>query len=257
MAVERDDELVRDLVSDGIARTAAPQHDDTLGEKEYVDDELHTSSLPDMELAAFGAITSVVVSRRGEIVLEQHLDGEPDALRNTRSCTKTIVGSLLGIAIERGLVPGVDARLTRLFGRETREAEKHAITLRDLLIMSSCLECNDWDDVSAGNEENMYPTTIGSASGSAFRCARRGASATAPRASSVSASRSSARSASRCRTSRSASCSRRLASTGGTGRRHRAASRPPRADSELTSRALHDLGRAHLERPTRSVRLAR
>ena len=63
-----------------------------------------------MELAEFGAITSVVISRSGEIVFEQHLDSEPDSLRNTRSCTKTIVGSLLGIAIERGLVPGVEAR---------------------------------------------------------------------------------------------------------------------------------------------------
>ena len=111
-----------------------------------------------MELAEFGAITSVVISRSGEIVFEQHLDGEAGALRNTRSCTKTIVGSLLGIAIERGLVPGVDARVTQLLGRGTGDPAKDAITLRDLLTMSSCFECNDWDDASAGNEERMYPT---------------------------------------------------------------------------------------------------
>src|SRR6266550_1832245 len=94
-----------------------------------------------MELAEFGEITSVVVSRGGEIVLEQHLDGEPNALRNTRSATKTIAGSLLGIAIERGLVPGVDARVTHLLGREIGDAQKDAITLRDVLTMSSCLVC--------------------------------------------------------------------------------------------------------------------
>src|SRR5689334_15579655 len=111
-----------------------------------------------MELAEFGAITSLVVSRGGEILLEEHLDGKPESLRNTRSCTKTIVGSLLGIAIGHGLVPGVDERMTQLLGRETGDAAKDAITLRDLLTMSSCLECNDWDDASPGNEERMYPT---------------------------------------------------------------------------------------------------
>jgi CubicO group peptidase (beta-lactamase class C family) len=111
-----------------------------------------------VDLAEFGDITSVVVSRGGEIIFEQHLDGEPSALRNTRSCTKTIVGSLLGLAIERSLVPGVEAKLTQLLGCETGDAEKDAITLRDLLTMSSCLECNDWNEASAGNEERMYPT---------------------------------------------------------------------------------------------------
>src|SRR4051812_44041888 len=111
-----------------------------------------------MEVAEFGAITSVVVSRGGEIVLEEYLDGEPAALRNTRSCTKTVVGSLVGIAIERGLVPGVGARLTQLLGRGTGEAELGTITLHDLLTMSSCLESNHKDESSPGDEERIHPT---------------------------------------------------------------------------------------------------
>ena len=125
-------------------------------------------SLPGMDLAEFGNITSVVSSRaavRSRCVSEQHLNGHRSRVMASAQhlalaspCTKTIVGSLLGIAIERGLVPGVEAKLTWLLECETGEAEKDAITLRDLLTMSSCLDCNDWNAASAGNEERMYPT---------------------------------------------------------------------------------------------------
>jgi hypothetical protein len=51
-----------------------------------------------VELGGYGAITSVVVSRAGEIVAEEYSDGDASALRNTRSCTQTVAGMLTGIA---------------------------------------------------------------------------------------------------------------------------------------------------------------
>jgi CubicO group peptidase (beta-lactamase class C family) len=86
------------------------------------------------------------------VVVEEYPDGDPEALRNTRSCTKTVAGMLLGIAIERGMVGGVESPLEELLGEPAPP-----VTLRDLLTMSSCLECNDWDEGSPGNEELMYP----------------------------------------------------------------------------------------------------
>jgi CubicO group peptidase (beta-lactamase class C family) len=201
-----------------------------------------------MELAKFGAITSVVVSRGGEIVLDEHLDGEPNALRNTRSCTKTIIGSLLGIAIERGLVPGVDTPVTELLGRETGEAEKESITLRDLLTMSSCLECNDWDDASAGNEEQMYRTDdwVGFALGLPVRETRGFSYCTAGVVClGVALERA-------LNEPLPDFAARELFTPLGINRWHWP--QTPRGESsaagglELTSRALHDLGRAHLER---------
>lgn len=105
-----------------------------------------------MDLSVYGQITSVLVSQRRELVVEEYVEGDPDTLRNTRSCTKTVAGMLLGIAIERGVVSGVEARLAELLGEPAPP-----VALRELLTMSSCLDCNDWDERSPGNEELMYP----------------------------------------------------------------------------------------------------
>lgn len=105
-----------------------------------------------MDLGPYGEITSVVVSRRGEVLTEEYLEGDAASLRDTRSVTKTVVGMLLGIAIDRGIVQGVDARLSDILGEPAPP-----VTLSNLLTMSSCLQCNDWDDASPGNEELMYP----------------------------------------------------------------------------------------------------
>lgn len=105
-----------------------------------------------MNLAEYGEITSVLASQDGEIVTEEYSDGDRDALRNTRSCTKTIAGMLMGLAIDRGVVAGVDIRVEELLGEPAPP-----VTVRELLTMSSCLDCNDWDETSPGNEERMYP----------------------------------------------------------------------------------------------------
>jgi CubicO group peptidase (beta-lactamase class C family) len=105
-----------------------------------------------VDVSEHGEITSVVVSRGGEVAVEEYFDGDAETLRSTRSCTKTVAGVLLGIAIERGIVAGVDVSLEDLFAEPAPP-----VTLRDLLTMRSCLECNDWDEDSPGNEELMYP----------------------------------------------------------------------------------------------------
>jgi len=105
-----------------------------------------------VNLDAYEGVTSVVGSRGGEVVVEEYSEGDAGTLRDTRSCTKTVAGMLLGIAIDRGIVAGVDTPLADLIGEPAPP-----IRLRDLLTMSSCLDCNDWDAGSPGNEELMYP----------------------------------------------------------------------------------------------------
>jgi CubicO group peptidase (beta-lactamase class C family) len=108
-----------------------------------------------VDVARYGEITSVLVSRGGEVEVEHYVEGDAATLRNTRSCTKTVAGMLVGIAIERGLIQGVGATLGDLLPDVPED--KQAITLEQLLTMRSCLDCDDWDATSPGNEEQMYP----------------------------------------------------------------------------------------------------
>ena len=109
----------------------------------------------------FKKITSVLVARDGKILHEAYFNGADAAtLHNTRSCTKTITGALIGIAIDRKLIPGVQAPVLPYFAdREplhNPDPRKAKITIEDFLTMSSLLECDDWNDASRGNEERMY-----------------------------------------------------------------------------------------------------
>lgn len=107
----------------------------------------------------FPKLGSVLVEHGGKILYERYVDGDAATLRDTRSATKTITGMLVGAAIADGHLTGVEARILPFFA-ERRVARpdprKSAITVEDLLTMSSVLECDDWNDFSTGNEERMY-----------------------------------------------------------------------------------------------------
>lgn len=108
-------------------------------------------------------ITSVVMLADGKRIYERYWHGtDRNTRHDTRSVGKSITGMLVGAAIARGLITGVD---TPAFGllqdRQVRQFEdprKAAITVEDLLTMSSLLECDDDNPWSSGNEERMYVT---------------------------------------------------------------------------------------------------
>jgi CubicO group peptidase (beta-lactamase class C family) len=110
----------------------------------------------------FKKIGSVLIARRGKLVYETYFDGTgTDALRDTRSATKTITGMLVGIAINQHLLGGPSTPvLSVLDKRPTKNLDprKDKITVEDFMTMSSMLECNDWNEFSQGNEERMYLT---------------------------------------------------------------------------------------------------
>lgn len=123
----------------------------------------HAADLPSAVRAGeFKSITSVVAARHGKTIIELYFDDAGAAgLRNTRSATKTIAGMLTGIAIDKGLLPGVATPILPYFPDkmahlQNPDPRKEKIAVEDLLTMSSLLECDDSNDYSRGNEERMY-----------------------------------------------------------------------------------------------------
>ena len=96
-----------------------------------------------VQVDAMPRLHSLLVSRHGELLLERYYSGRgPDDLENVKSVSKSILSALVGIAIEQGILGGVDISVDRYFSElssvESRPA-KAGITLEDLLTMRSGL----------------------------------------------------------------------------------------------------------------------
>lgn len=114
-----------------------------------------------IEAGEMERIRGVVVARRGKLAWEGYFNGASiDERTNVRSASKTILSTLVGIAIDHDELTGVDARVLDLAPgfapHRNPDPRKNEITVEDLLTMSSLLECNDDNSFSRGNEERMY-----------------------------------------------------------------------------------------------------
>lgn len=110
----------------------------------------------------FQQITSVLVATRGEVLYEQYWDiGGPERLNDTRSATKSLTAIAVGAAVDDGYIDNVDVPAFDFFegDRPYRFSSrlKDSITIKDLLTMSSSLDCDDNNWESPGNEGHMYP----------------------------------------------------------------------------------------------------
>ena len=87
---------------------------------------------------------SLLVSHRGTLVVERYFNGaRATRPANVKSVSKSLISALVGIAIERGHISGVEQPIAAYFAEHLRapaDAPKRAITIEDLLTMRAGLE---------------------------------------------------------------------------------------------------------------------
>jgi CubicO group peptidase (beta-lactamase class C family) len=93
--------------------------------------------------AGIPRLRSLLVSRDGRLVLERYYNGaRGDRLANIKSASKSVIATLVGIAIARGLL-AADQPIVKYFAAElgpSPDPRKLTITVEDLLTMRSGLE---------------------------------------------------------------------------------------------------------------------
>lgn len=92
-------------------------------------------------------IDSVLVVRNGYIVLDAYgYPREESDSPNIFSCSKSVTSALIGVAIDKGDIKGVHQPVLEFFPDRVAknvDDDKKAMTLENLLTMSSGLECRD------------------------------------------------------------------------------------------------------------------
>lgn len=99
-------------------------------------------------------IDSVTVIRDGYLVMDASIYPYTEGMKHEiRSCTKSIISLLIGLAIEKGAIEDVETPVLEFFPDRmvaNLDANKEKMTLEDLLTMSSGFRCRDsylynWD----------------------------------------------------------------------------------------------------------------
>ena len=97
----------------------------------------------DAAARALPRLHSLIVSRGGEVIFERYYNGaRRDRPANIKSASKSVISALVGLAIERGLIPSVTTPIVKYFPELAQEADarKREITVEHLLTMRPGLE---------------------------------------------------------------------------------------------------------------------
>ena len=144
--VQRDDAPV--VAADWETATPASQN---------LDPDLLAALLARVRDDSYKNIHGILLVKNGKLVVEEYFPGRDsagnpqsfgrDTLHETHSATKSVNGLLIGIAIDQGLIAGVDQEISTFFPEYAdvfADKGKAAIRLKDCLSMTAGLS---WDEV--------------------------------------------------------------------------------------------------------------
>jgi CubicO group peptidase (beta-lactamase class C family) len=94
-------------------------------------------------------ISSVVIVKSGKLAVEEYFPSRDQAskLQQLHSVTKSVTAILIGISIERGLIRGVDEKISAFFPEYAEtfaSPDKARLRLKDFLSMSAGLAWDEW-----------------------------------------------------------------------------------------------------------------
>jgi len=104
--------------------------------------------------STYPAMYSMVIVRNGFLVAEEYFQYSASTKRNIYSCTKSFIGTLIGIAIQEGYIRGINESVVDFFPNYTfsnLDASKQNMTLFHLLTMTTGL---DWDEADYNDPQN-------------------------------------------------------------------------------------------------------
>ena len=130
-----------------------------VGQSQELGCGLHANSLKELyahlKSDQHSDLKGIVVLCAGQRVSEAYFNGDDaTTLHDIRSATKSITATLMGIALQQGLVHSVNDSIA-LYLPGLPHDGKQNITIRDLLTMRSGLDANDDEVLSPGNEDNL------------------------------------------------------------------------------------------------------
>ncbi|NQZ87512.1 MAG: serine hydrolase [Colwellia sp.] len=126
-----------------------------------IDEKLIEDMMLSVSKARYGYIDSIVIAKDGYLVHEGYFGGSTrDTLNDIRSVSKSIISTIVGIAVDAGHIASVEDKVMTLFPEydllQNWHERKSDISIRHLLTMSSGLACNDTQLVSPGGESTMF-----------------------------------------------------------------------------------------------------
>jgi len=114
-----------------------------------------------IKLGVYEDIHCILLVKGGQLCLEEYFKGyNIEKTHEIRSATKSIGSVLLGIAIDKGYLSGIKGPIWQYF--KDRAANwndlRRAVTIQDLLTMTSGFECDDHSGEPFQCERDMYKT---------------------------------------------------------------------------------------------------